>query len=507
MTKRALISLSDKTNVIDFAKQLIDLGYEIVSSGGTAKHLQESNISVIKVSHVTEFPEIMNGRVKTLHPKIHGGILANRMVESHLEQAKELGIGLIDIVAVNLYPFKQTVANPEASHADIIENIDIGGPTLIRSSAKNFNSVLIITDFNDYQDVIDRIKNNEITPEYRSSLAQKAFAHTADYDTAISQYFMKHNNNVDTLNVSLPLKDTLRYGENPHQNASFYQEDEIFEVIHGKKLSYNNLIDVDSAIKTIMKFNEAPTVAIFKHTNPCGIGSDAQLNLAYDKAFATDTLSPFGGIVIVNKSLDLETAKKINSVFTEIILAPSYEDGVLDFLRKKKNRRLIQFNQDKISQLKEHKIITTCVNGYLVQDADINTDIPENWKVVTERQPSEKELQALKFGWNAVASLKSNAVAFTTNERTIGLGIGQTSRIDSTEIAISKANKFNLELNGCICASDGFFPFRDSIDELVKYGVTAVIQPGGSKGDPEVIQACNEHNIAMIMTGMRHFRH
>ena len=507
MTKRALISLSDKTNVVEFAKQLSNLGYEIISSGGTAKHIEENGIPVVKVSNITGFPEIMDGRVKTLHPKVHGGILANRDIPAHLEQAKELGIELIDIVAVNLYPFKSTVANPDSTHEQIIENIDIGGPTLIRSSAKNFKSVLIITDYNDYPKVIEALQSEEVSLQFKRELAQKAFIHTADYDSAIANYFMSYNQKEENLNISLPLQNSLRYGENPHQKASLFQEKEIFEILHGKQLSYNNYIDVDSAFKTILKFKELPTVAIFKHTNPCGIGSDAQLNEAYDKAFATDTLSPFGGIVIVNKPLDMETAKKINKVFTEIILAPEYEEGVLKFLMKKKNRRLIRFDITQLDNLKNHKVVTTCVNGYLTQDADINCDQPDNWKIVTEREPSAKEFEALKFGWNAVASLKSNAVAFTTNDRTIGLGIGQTSRIDSTEIAISKATKFNLTIKGSICASDGFFPFRDSIDELVKHGVTAVIQPGGSKGDPEVIKACNEHNIAMIMTSTRHFRH
>jgi len=507
MTKRALISLSDKTNVVPFAKKLKELGYEIISSGGTAKHLAENGVEVTHVSSVTNFPEIMDGRVKTLNPYIHGGILANRQIPDHLKQAKDLNIELIDIVCVNLYPFKKTLNNPNASHEDLIENIDIGGPTLIRSAAKNYQSVFVITDQKDYDKTIQVLQSGEDTQQFRNYLAQKAFIHTADYDSAIANYFMKLNNNFSQLNISVPLQECLRYGENPHQNAHFYQEDSFIQLLHGKQLSYNNLLDIDSALKTIIKFNDKPTLAIFKHTNPCGIATGDSLTEAYKKAFETDPLSPFGGIVIVNKPLDLECAKSINKVFTEIILAPDYDDGVLEFLQKKKNRRLLTFDKDEILKLKRKVSLVSCINGYLTQDVDLDRDKMDQWIVATNRKPSQQEWKALKFGWNCVASLKSNAVAFTTHDRTLGLGIGQTSRIDSTEIAIRKAEKFSLSLQNSVCASDGFFPFRDSIDQLVKYGVTAVIQPGGSKGDPEVILACNEHNIAMVMTGTRHFRH
>ncbi len=507
MKKRALISLSDKSNILPFAKSLKELGYEIISSGGTAKYLNDNGVEVIYVSDVTKFPEIMDGRVKTLNPLIHGGILANRQVPKHLEQANELDIHLIDVVCVNLYPFKKTVNDKDSSHQQIIENIDIGGPTLIRSAAKNYDSVYVITDIADYDKTIEVLTSDTDSKKFRQYLAQKAFMHTADYDSAIANYFMKIENNYSQLNLSMPLSSTLRYGENPHQFAHFYQEESIIDILHGKQLSYNNLLDIDSALKTILKFKDMPTVAIFKHTNPCGIASSKSLLEAYEKAFATDTLSPFGGIVIVNKSLDLETAKAINKIFTEIIIAPGYEDGVIDFLQRKKNRRILSYDLNKLEQLKSRFNVLSCMNGYLVQDNDINKDDLDQWQVVTKRQPTEKEWEALKFGWKCVASLKSNAVAFTSNDQTLGLGIGQTSRIDSTEIAISKAKKFSLSLDNSICASDGFFPFRDSIDQLVKYGVTAVIQPGGSKGDPEVIEACNEHGIAMVMTSTRHFRH
>lgn len=507
MNKRALISLSDKTNIVPFAQKLKELGYDIISSGGTAKHLSDNGIEVTEVSDVTQFPEIMDGRVKTLNPLIHGGILANREVPAHLEEADKLNIKLIDLVCVNLYPFKKTLQNPASTQQELIENIDIGGPTLIRSAAKNYQSVYVVTDINDYDEVIEVLFSGENPLEFRQYLAQKAFMHTAEYDATIANYFMKLNDDFTQLNISVPLQETLRYGENPHQKAQFFQNDSFINLLHGQQLSYNNLLDIDSALKAIIKFKTKPTCAILKHTNPCGIGSDDDLATAYKKAFATDTLSPFGGIVIVNKPLDMKSAKEINKVFTEIILAPEYEDGVLSFLQKKKNRRLISFDLQGVLKLKDSKSVVSCLNGYLSQDVDIERDDEAQWQVVTKRKPTQDELEALKFGWNSVATLKSNAVAFTTKDRTLGLGIGQTSRIDSTEIAVRKAEKFSLSLKGSICASDGFFPFKDSIEELVKHGVTAVIQPGGSKGDPEVIEACNKHNIAMIMTGTRHFRH
>jgi len=507
MKKRALISLSDKSNVLLFAHKLQELGYEIISSGGTAYYLEKNGTKVTLVSSITNFPEIMDGRVKTLNPYIHGAILANREIPDHLNQAENLNIGLIDIVCVNLYPFKKTLLNPNASHEDLIENIDIGGPTLIRSAAKNYKSVYVVTDSEDYDKTIEVLKSGEDALKFRQYLAKKAFTLTADYDSAIANYFMKLTKDDSHLSVSAPLQNHLRYGENPHQSANFYQEESFIKLLHGKQLSYNNLLDIDAALKTITKFKDSPTVAIFKHTNPCGIANGVSLVEAYQKAFSTDTLSPFGGIVIVNKALDLECAKSINKVFTEIIIAPEYEEGVLEYLQKKKDRRLLTYDQQEIIKLKEKKSIISCMNGFLAQDNDINQDNQTQWQVVTNRKPTEQEWQALKFGWNSVSSLKSNAVAFTTHDRTIGLGIGQTSRIDSTEIAISKATKFSLPLQNSICASDGFFPFRDSIDHLVKYGVKAIIQPGGSKGDPEVIQACNEHDIAMVMTYTRHFRH
>ncbi len=512
MKRTALISVSDKTKIVEFAQELSTLGYKIISTGGTAKILMENNIEVSKVSDVTDFPEIMNGRVKTLHPKIHGGILADRNNPEHLKTAEKEKINLIDMVVVNLYPFEKTINNPHSTSQEIIENIDIGGPSMIRAAAKNHKDVIIVTDKSDYDSVLNSIKvNGEISLSMRQMLAGKAFVHTANYDNLIATYFNKLNKIEipEFLQNSIQLKSILRYGENPHQKSAFYEspQNSIIEHLHGKQLSYNNYQDIDAALRIIEKFNENPTVAIIKHTNPSGIAEGETLLEAYQKAFETDTLSPFGGIVIVNKPLDLITANAINKIFTEIILAPDFEEEAILKLKKKKNRRLLKYSVGKISSLKKIPIIHTCMGGLISQEPDIDADIESNWKIVTERKPSENEMKALKFGWKVVATLKSNAVCFTNENQTLGLGIGQTSRIDSTEIAVIKAKKFHLSLENSICASDAFFPFRDSVDSIADKGIKAIIQPGGSKGDIEVIKACNEHGIAMIFTGMRHFRH
>ena len=512
--KKALLSVSDKTNLHELAKELVALGYEIVSSGGTAKYLEENGIKVTRVSEITDFPEIMNGRVKTLHPKIHGGILADRDIEEHLEQAKKLDIEMFDFVVVNLYPFAETLKNNSDNHALIIENIDIGGPTLVRSAAKNYKHVGIIVDPADYDYIITELQERkELSIQTKTELALKAFEHTANYDSIISGYF-QNVTNVNLPETYLPagkkLTD-LRYGENPHQTAAIYNGNDEMPITqhHGKQLSYNNYLDIDSALRVLykMKDYDKAVVAILKHLNPCGIGIGVTISEAYDKAFATDTLSPFGGIVVTNKTIDLPDAEKINSIFTEIIIAPDYTEEAMKKLKRKKNRRLITVDMDKLSIMESQKKIITCMNGYLVQDADLTPDNEENWQVVTETKPDAEYMDALRFGWKTVSTLKSNAVCFTTHDRTLGLGIGQTSRIDSTEIAVSKAGKFGLKLEGSICASDGFFPFRDSADKMAELGIKGIIQPGGSNGDEEVIKACNEHGIFMIFTGTRHFRH
>ena len=510
MQKRAIISVSDKTGIVEFARKLEKLDFEIISTGGTYKELSKNGIRVKQVSEITDFPEIMDGRVKTLHPAIHSGILANKSNPKHLDELMKQNIGLIDLVVVNLYPFRKTVSQPEVSLKDAIENIDIGGPTMIRAAAKNFQSVTVVVNRNDYNLVADEIiKNGEVCLYTRKYLAKKAFQHTAEYDSYIANYFSKicEEKLPSQFNISLPLNSELRYGENPHQKAGYYIEENLFTQLHGKQLSFNNLQDVDAALKTIYDFRDKPTIAILKHCNPCGIGIGNNLTDAYKKAFATDTMSPFGGIVISNQILDLNTSLEINKVFTEIILAPEYSEEALEKLKKKKNRRLLTYDINELKNLKNIRNIRSCLNGILIQDEDIDCDDEDSWRVVTKSQPDELEMRKMKFAWKTVTHLKSNAIAICQEDRTIGLGMGQPSRIDSTEIAIAKAKKFRLEIKGCALGSDAFFPFRDSIDTIAKLGIVAVIQPGGSVRDAEVIKACDEHNIMMIFTGMRHFRH
>ncbi len=509
--KRAIISLSDKSGLEELAKELIDLNYEILSTGGTLKYLTDHDIKATAVSEVTEFPEIMNGRVKTLHPKIMGGILGIPTNDLHVKQAKENNISFIDLVIVNLYPFEKTIHNPLSTWFDTIENIDIGGPSLIRAAAKNYHFVSIVTDPNDYSLIINELKkNNEINIEIRKYLSQKAFALTASYDSLIAQTLSVQlkNPSKQTLNVGLPLKDDLRYGENPHQSAGFYESeyDNIINVIHGKQLSYNNYLDIDSALKLIMKFSQK-TVAILKHTNPCGVASSDNLTDAYRKAFSTDTISPFGGIVIVNDDLNIETSKAINEVFTEIIIAPSITPEALEFLKKKKERRIVIYQKDELNKLISHPSIVTCLNGYLSQSPDILTEKKEDWKFVSKNIPNESLISSLDFAWNVVAMLKSNAICIVKDTQTIGVGIGQTSRVDSLKIAINRAIEMGFDLKNSVCASDGFFPKIDSLELLKSHGISTVIQPGGSKADQEVIDYCDEHNISMIFTGSRHFRH
>jgi phosphoribosylaminoimidazolecarboxamide formyltransferase / IMP cyclohydrolase len=514
--KRALLSVSDKTGLVDFARALHELNWEIISTGGTATVLREAGIPAIQVSTVTGFPEIMDGRVKTLHPKVHGGILADRSIPGHIDAAETHGIILIDLVAVNLYPFEKTVRRPDATRKEIIENIDIGGPSMVRSAAKNHRHMTVVVDPADYKKVIDALhESGKTSIDLRAELAAKAFAHTARYDAMIagtlSEWIGDQFN--DELSLGFRRDQLLRYGENPHQAGAFYQnpDDALFEQLHGLQLSYNNYLDLDAALKLLVKYDELgddkTTVGILKHTNPCGVGRAETVTVAYRAALACDTASPYGGIVAVNRILDLEAANAINEVFTEIIIAPEYTPEAFAKLTKKKNRRLLRYFPQKLGSLARSPYFVRLLNGMLIQDPDIGRDDEAQWRVVTERKPSETEFAALRFAWKTVALLKSNAVCFTTHDRTIGLGIGQTSRIDSTEIAVRKAGKFGHDLAGTACASDGFFPFRDSVDEMVRLGVIAVIQPGGSTGDAEVIAACDEQGVTMIFTGMRHFRH
>jgi len=511
--KRALISVSDKTGVLEFAKELKNLGYEIISSSGTAKYLKENGIDVIEVSQITGFPEILDGRVKTLHPKIHGGILAIRDNQDHMKQLQENDIKPIDIVAINLYPFENTVKKG-ADLDEIIENIDIGGPAMVRASAKNYKYVAIITDPKDYSDIINELKEyGEISINTKKKLSLKAFRHTAFYDSIISQVlnekFEINEDFPESLTIPMRLKSGLRYGENPHQKASLYinpLENGISvadsEILQGKEMSFNNYYDVDSAVLLVKEFEE-PACVIVKHNNPCGVAVAENIKQAYTFALETDPKSAFGGIVAFNKEVDEDTAKELTKLFLEVVVAPSFSDSALEVLKTKKNLRVVKVkNFDKKLEGKDIKRIS---GGYLLQDR--NLGLYTELKVVTDRQPTEKELEDLIFALKVVKHVKSNAVVIAKDKRTVGIGVGQTSRVDSLETAIKKAKEFNLPLEGSVLASEAFFPFRDSIDTAAKEGIKAVIQPGGSIRDQEVIDACNEHGIAMIFTNMRHFKH
>ncbi|HAH50486.1 MAG TPA: bifunctional phosphoribosylaminoimidazolecarboxamide formyltransferase/inosine monophosphate cyclohydrolase [Balneola sp.] len=506
---RALLSVSDKTNIVELAQSLHDNGVVLISTGGTAKVISEAGIPVKDVSEVTGFQECLDGRVKTLHPMVHGGILARTTHSDDVEEIEKLGITPIELVVVNLYPFKNKIKE-DSSPAVATEFIDIGGPTMIRAAAKNFAHVSILSNPSQYESFIEElVKGEGISFGMRKKLAKDAFNQTADYDSAIANYFndLLEEEPVKQFNISVPLSQELRYGENPHQNAAVYgEQDSIIDCFHGKQLSYNNFIDVDAALNIITSFNEdRPTCAIIKHTIPCGVGIGEQLVDAYKKAFSTDTVSPFGGIVVVNKELDLETAQAIDEIFTEIIIAPSFSDESLQLLTQKKNRRLIRIKKH-LSEV-QGKSFRSIFGGLLTQDADLEPVNENDFKVVTKRKPSETEMNDLMFAWKVVRNVKSNAIVYAKEGRTLGIGSGQTSRVDSSEIAVDKAKKEGLDLNGSAIASDAFFPFSDGIEAAAKAGATSVIQPGGSIRDEEVIAKANEFGMTMIFTGKRHFKH
>jgi phosphoribosylaminoimidazolecarboxamide formyltransferase/IMP cyclohydrolase len=506
---RALLSVSDKTNIVELAQSLHDNGVVLISTGGTAKVISEAGIPVKDVSEVTGFQECLDGRVKTLHPMVHGGILARTTHSDDVEEIEKLGITPIELVVVNLYPFKNKIKE-DSSPAVATEFIDIGGPTMIRAAAKNFAHVSILSNHSQYESFIEElVKGEGISFGMRKKLAKDAFNQTADYDSAIANYFndLLEEEPVKQFNISVPLSQELRYGENPHQNAAVYgEQDSIIDCFHGKQLSYNNFIDVDAALNIITSFNEdRPTCAIIKHTIPCGVGIGEQLVDAYKKAFSTDTVSPFGGIVVVNKELDLETAQAIDEIFTEIIIAPSFSDESLQLLTQKKNRRLIRIKKH-LSEV-QGKSFRSIFGGLLTQDADLEPVNENDFKVVTKRKPSETEMNDLMFAWKVVRNVKSNAIVYAKEGRTLGIGSGQTSRVDSSEIAVDKAKKEGLDLNGSAIASDAFFPFSDGIEAAAKAGATSVIQPGGSIRDEEVIAKANEFGMTMIFTGKRHFKH
>ncbi|QEM67396.1 bifunctional phosphoribosylaminoimidazolecarboxamide formyltransferase/IMP cyclohydrolase [Geobacter sp. FeAm09] len=513
---RALISVSDKTGIIEFSRQLAEYGVEILSTGGTAKLLREAGLTVKDVSEFTGFPEMLDGRVKTLHPKVHGGLLGMRSNPAHVAKMKEHGIENIDMVVVNLYPFEATVAKPGCLLEDAIENIDIGGPTMLRSAAKNYPDVTVIVDCTDYATVLEEMKESKgaVSAATNYGLAVKVFQHTAAYDGAISNYLgarlgEEPQEYPATFTIQVKKAQDLRYGENPQQSAAFYVEKDIAEPcvsnavqLQGKELSFNNIIDLDAAIETVKEFEQSAAV-IIKHTNPCGVALSATPLSAYLKARECDPVSAYGGIVGFNRQVDADIARELASTFLEAVIAPGYSDEALEIFKAKKNVRVMQ-----VPLLGEYEPrgydLKKVVGGLLVQGRDRGMVRAADCRVVTERTPTASEYASLDFAWRVCKHVKSNAIVFTNRDQTVGIGAGQMSRVDSSKIAVQKAL---LPTQGTVLASDAFFPFRDGVDAAVEAGVTAVIQPGGSVRDEEVIKAANEHGIAMVFTGMRHFRH
>lgn len=522
--RRALLSVFDKTGIVPFARRLHELGVALLSTGGTARTLREAGLPVDDVSDVTGYPEVLGGRVKSMHPAIHAGILARRTDEEDLAELEAHDIRPIDLVVTNLYPFQDAIADGTDDVAHAVENIDIGGPTMVRAAAKNHFFVGVVTDPNDYDAVADELETHDgqLSMATRQRLATEAFAHTAAYDRAISGYFTSQvapgDGNDDagdalppTLEEQLPRVQTLRYGENPHQRAALYGgPDRFFEKLHGKDLSFNNLMDLSAALLLIDEFRDhPPTCAILKHTNPCGVATANALDAAYERAFATDRQSPYGGIVAVNRPLDRATAEAIDAIFTELIIAPDFEEGVLDMLMQKKNRRLIRSREP--ARQDQRYDMRSVLGGLLVQDRDPvfppAAAMQDAWDLVTERSPTEGEQDDLDFAWRVVKHVKSNAIVYVKDRATVGIGAGQMSRIDASEIAVMKGQKSELDFAGSVVASDAFFPFADGLVAAAEQGARAAIQPGGSIRDDEVIAAANGHDMAMVFTGHRHFRH
>ncbi len=491
--KNAILSVSDKTNIEDFASKLIENDYKIFSTGGTKKALENAGIEVYSVSELTNFPEIMDGRVKTLHPGVHGGILANRSIPEHLTALKEQDIDLIDLVVVNLYPFKETIKKEDVTEDEAIENIDIGGPTMLRAAAKNFKFVTTVVDPSDYNEVIERIASDKLDEDYRKSLMVKVFKHTNDYDNAIVEFFG---------NTS----ETLRYGENPQQNATFVKTSNEpntlagAKQLHGKALSFNNIKDADATLSLIKKFEQPAAVAV-KHMNPCGVGVGATIEEAYEYAYEADSQSIFGGIVALNRPVTKDLAEKLHSIFLEVIIAPSYDEEALEVLTAKKNIRLLEID---MTETQDEQEFVSVSGGYLVQDKDNATLTREEMKVVTDVEPTEAQWKALELGWKVVRSVKSNAIVLANDHQTVGVGAGQMNRVGSAKIAIDRA----IEMNENVAlASDGFFPMGDTVETAAKAGIKTIIQPGGSIKDQDSIDMANKYGISMVFTGMRHFKH
>jgi len=513
---RAIISVSDKAGVTDFAKNLNQLGFEIFSTGGTKKALGGTGVPVKSVSELTGFPEILNGRVKTLHPAVHGGILAKRNLPGHMAELAENNIEAIDLVAVNLYPFVETVSNDRVTLDDALEKIDIGGPTMIRAAAKNFPSVIVVVDPADYQPLLEKLKKGDVELAERKRLAQKAFQHVAIYDTAISQYLRQDMDAFpDEMTIALKKRYKLRYGENPHQPATFYAEQVVgkdeetgitwAKQLWGKELSFNNILDTDAAWGVVTDFS-APTVAVIKHTNPCGLASGAPISETYRRALSGDPVAAFGGIVASNRAIDVATAEEITKTFYEVVIAPGYEARALEILKRKKNIRVLvaelppTYGKAPLGYLDYRRV----KGGFLVQSSDSLPEDSVNLKTVTKREPKPSEIKDLLFAWRAVKHVKSNAIVVAKKMTLLGMGAGQPSRIVGVQLALERARK---EAKSSVLASDAMFPFADSVEAAAKGGVTAIIQPGGSIRDEESIKAANEHNIAMVFTGTRHFRH
>ncbi|MDS3841051.1 bifunctional phosphoribosylaminoimidazolecarboxamide formyltransferase/IMP cyclohydrolase [Staphylococcus hominis] len=491
--KKAIISVSNKSGIVEFAKSLTQLDYELYSTGGTKRALEEANVTVKSVSELTQFPEIMDGRVKTLHPAVHGGILADRNKPEHLEQLSEQHIDLIDMVVVNLYPFQQTVANPDVTEDDAIENIDIGGPTMLRAAAKNFKHVTTIVHPSDYNEVIQRIKEHRLYESYRKSLMIKVFEHTNEYDHAIVSFFKGDS-------------EELRYGENPQQSARFVRTSNSKHTIagakqlHGKALSFNNIKDADSALALVKKFKEPAAVAV-KHMNPCGVGIGTDIEIAFKNAYDADNQSIFGGIIALNRTVTKDLAETLHSIFLEVVIAPKFDKEALDILTQKKNIRLLEI--DMTIDNREEEFVSVS-GGYLVQDKDNYEVSKEEMKVVTDVEPTDAQWEAMLLGWKVIPSVKSNAIILSNNKQTVGIGAGQMNRVGAAKIALERAIEIN---DNVVMISDGFFPMDDTVELAAKHGIKAIIQPGGSIKDQDSIDMANKHGIAMVTTGMRHFKH
>ena len=507
---RALISVSDKRGIVAFAQGLVSLGWEIISTGGTAAALRKSGIAVVSVDDVTGFPEILDGRVKTLHPKIHGGILARRDLEAHAAALEAHAITPIDLVAVNLYPFQATVARSGVSHEDAIENIDIGGPSMLRSAAKNHEAVLAVVDPTDYGPVLELLRDGPVPLDMRRELAAKVFAHTADYDAAIARFLTPRTDNLpNRIGVAMELMQPLRYGENPGQRAALYVSEEPrgmrdLSQRQGKELSFNNLLDLDAAMSAVACWDKRPACAVIKHTTPCGIAVGVSAADAFEKARRTDPVSAFGSVIAFNTVVDAATARAMSGLFVEVVVAPSFHEEALAVFAAKKNLRVVELPVSRAVGALDYKRVR---GGFLVQDAFVFDSSEQQWTMPTRRTPTDLELNDLRFAWAAVASVKSNAVLLARDEMAIGIGAGQMSRVDAAFLAAHKAHEQGHATEGAVLASDGFFPFADGVEQAAAAGITAIIQPGGSVRDAEVIAAADAAGIAMVLTGRRQFRH